>query len=302
MSKPKPVILITGAGGFTGIHACSYFYKNNYEVTGIYRNLINVNNGQWNKLQIDLQCYQSILNAVKKIRPDYVLHLAGSNSVTESWEDPFSYFNSNVINTLHLLEAVRSVSPRTKIVITTSLLQFSPQEKELPNHPYGVTKLIQKLLAEYWSALFSLNVVIAKPSNLIGPGPSKGICRILVEKIVSAEKGKGKPIIEVTNLQNTRDFLDVRDAVRAYEILLQKGLHGEEYEITSGYPRTLENVISLINGHTKHDLIIQQQENTKPDIYKSSNGEAIVALGWKPIISFEDSIEDIFLYVREEAE
>jgi GDP-4-dehydro-6-deoxy-D-mannose reductase len=301
MNEDQPIILITGAGGFTGYHACSYFLANNYRVVGLYRNASIRPTGQWEKRVVDLSNYPSVLETIQELKPHYVLHLAGSNSVGGSWDQPSEFFQSNVGNTLHLLEAIRTASPQTKTVITSSLLQFSCKNNEPPNHPYGVTKVFQSLLAEYWASLFSMNIVIAKPSNLIGPGPSNGICTILIKKILSMEKDRSiEPVIVVSHLQNTRDFLDVRDVVKAYEALLLKGVSGEEYEIASGTPRSLEQILSVMAKQTTLEFQIKQKENTAPDHYISTDLSKIHSLGWRPDISFDRSIQDIFKDMKEE--
>ncbi|MBY6036292.1 NAD-dependent epimerase/dehydratase family protein [Fictibacillus nanhaiensis] len=301
MNDSRPIILITGAGGFTGIHACNYFFSKNYRVIGTYRNATKESMGMWEKREVNLTCYSSVANLIREIQPHYVLHLAGSNSVGDSWKYPSDYFQSNVYNTLNVLEAIRTTSPQTKIVIVSSLLQFSPTNNEHPNHPYGVTKMFQQLLAKYWESLFSMNIVIAKPSNLIGPGTSNGICTVLIKKIIAMEKIKDiNPVIEVSHLQNTRDFLDVRDVVKAYEVLLLHGKSSEEYEIASGIPRTLEQLLSIIKSQTSIDFKTKQEKDTKPDIYLSNDLSKIKSLNWVPLIPIEESIQDIFKDIRDE--
>jgi GDP-4-dehydro-6-deoxy-D-mannose reductase len=298
MKEEKAIMLITGAGGFTGSHACSYFHSNGYEVYGMYRKLPLYDTKSWKKVEADLTSMVSIEKVLQDIKPQFLLHLAGSNSVAVSWENPYQSFLSNVLGTLNLLEAVRKHSPQTKLVVTGSLLQFSQEEGSRPEHPYGVTKLFQSLLSEYWFTLFSMNIVRAKPSNLIGPGPSRGICSIMAEKVIQMENGCLEPVLKVTHFDNTRDFLDVRDAVRAYEILFLRGEAGEEYEIASGKARTLGEVLRMIIGQTTVEIKISQDQDKQPDFYTANNLEKIHQLGWKPCITFEQSIQDIFKSLR----
>ena len=122
----------------------------------------------------------SVYDAIKAVKPDYILHTAGKNDVKESWEKPAEYVTVNVLATVHLLEAVRKVKNNGKILVIGSALEFDPSG--LPNHPYGLTKTFQSLVAKSWDTLFHLPIMIAKPTNLIGPGPSNGFCSLIAEK------------------------------------------------------------------------------------------------------------------------
>jgi len=295
--KQLPTLLITGATGFTGQHACTYFARAGYDVTAVSRNPILHN--QIKAVQCNLTDKESVENLVKNTKPQFLLHLAGQNHVGQSWSDPVSTLEANFISTLYLIDAIRKESSACKTVIVGSALQFDPSNISNLIHPYSFSKTLQVLVAQAWAKLYKLHVVIAKPSNIIGPGNSNGICSILAKKIVGMEKNNTEKILEVTNLRAQRDFIDVRDVVSAYEILLKEGMSGEIYEISSGKSHSIEEVINRLKGlstikfQTKSLVNVVNEEIFKIIPFK------LLSLGWKPTITLQSSLEDILSYYRD---
>lgn len=297
MNKKK-IILITGASGFTGQHACNYFHEKGYKVVGVTRNSPLL----YKDIKIekcDLTDQNTVIKLIKENNPQFVLHLAGQNHVGDSWVDPVSSFESNVLSTLFLIEAVRKECPSCKIIVVGSALQFDLNNITTLSHPYSLSKSLQVLVARCWAGLYHMNIAIAKPSNLIGPGHSNGVCSIFARKIVDMEKNNSKKILEVNNLNAHRDFIDVRDAVRAYEILLLSGKSNEVYEISSGKSRSIEEVILVMKSLSKVNFKVESQtfnQIEKPiEIFPSK----ISALGWEPTIPLKTSINDILTFHRE---
>lgn len=295
----KSHLLITGASGFTGIHACHYFKKAGYDVTAVSRTLQSkALDERIHLVQCDLTDKQQVRNLIQKTRPDKVLHLAGQNNVQESWSDPITSLEANVLSTAYLVEAIRQENIQCKIIVVGSTLQFDLQHISSLQHPYSLSKTIQVLVAQSWEALYGLDIIIAKPSNLIGPGISKGICSILAKRVAQMEMHHTEKILTVNNLYAQRDFLDVRDAIRAYEKLFNIGKAGSVYEITSGRSRYLKEITDLLQTLSSVEIDIQSLENRKEtlDIISPS---LLLKTGWSPLIPFEKSMEDILNYQRE---
>ncbi|MDF1997289.1 NAD-dependent epimerase/dehydratase family protein [Peribacillus frigoritolerans] len=292
-----PKLLITGASGFTGQHACNHFVNAGFAVTAVSRK--GLGNGQVQIELCDLTNKESVGKLVKKVKPDYLLHLAGQNHVGTSWIDPVSSLEANAMSTLYLLEALRQENPDCKVVIVGSALQFDPQNISTLTHPYSLSKTLQVLIAQSWGVLYNMNIVIAKPSNLIGPGISNGVCSIFAKKIVDMEENNAEKVLEVNNLQAIRDFVDVRDAVRAYEILLIKGKSGEIYDIASGNSYSLREVITGFKAITTIDFEIETKVKDQEEGMVEISPEEIVKLGWKPVLSLKASLEDILYFYRE---
>lgn len=291
-----PKLLITGASGFTGQHACNHFVNAGFAVTAVSRK--SFGNGQVQTELCDLTNKESVGKLIKKVKPDYLLHLAGQNHVGTSWIDPVSSLEANAMSTLYLLEALRQENPDCKVVIVGSALQFDPQNISTLTHPYSLSKTLQVLIAQSWGVLYNMNVVIAKPSNLIGPGISNGVCSIFAKKIVDMEENNAEKVLEVNNLQAIRDFVDVRDAVRAYEILLTQGKPGEIYDIASGISHSLGEVITSFRDLTTIDFEIKSKVMDQEDDRVEILPAEIVKLGWKPFLSLKSSLEDILYFYR----
>jgi GDP-4-dehydro-6-deoxy-D-mannose reductase len=292
----KKTILITGATGFTGTEACRFFVAKGYAVTGIIRetkgNIPGVN-----YVKGDLLIPVIVQEIMKEQQPDFVLHLAGDNHAGRSWSRPSVTFDANVNGTLNLLEAARLHAPSSKILVAGSLIDYNPCEAQAPNHPYGVTKYLQILLSKCWAQMYQLDLMIARPSNLIGPGESAGICALLAARLADIEQGTGKGKLELDNLKAQRDFLDVRDAVEAYELLFRKGEQLQEYALATGVSRTLEEAARALLKRTDADVEVTYVRNEEEEDFTVDTSE-IQRLGWTPKISFEQSMEDILNHYR----
>ncbi|WP_340371470.1 NAD-dependent epimerase/dehydratase family protein [Peribacillus sp. FSL E2-0218] len=296
--KQRRKLIITGASGFTGQHACAHFLKAGYDITAVSRKKINVD-AQINMEYCDLTNGNEVYQLVKKIKPQYVLHLAGQNHVGASWVDPLSTLEANSMSTAYLIDALRRESPTCKIVIVGSALQFDPASLNSIPHPYSLSKTLQVLIAQSWAALYNMEVIIAKPSNLIGPGVSTGVCSIFAQKIIEMEKKGSEKVLEVENPNAQRDFLDVRDAVRAYDFLLKDGKSGETYDVASGHTCSLGQIIQGYRTVTREEIKMSTQSNDLIDNKPAIEPIKLVNLGWKPSIPLETSIRDILTFYRE---
>ena len=252
----KQVILITGASGFTGGHACRYFATEmGMQVAAIVRKeagLPVIPGVQY--YSCDLNDGRRLREIVTEVAPDYVLHLGGKNSVSESWEIPLIYMETNVLSTLYLLDALRSF-PSCKTLIVGSRLSIPLSTSSyITSHPYSLSKSLQKIVTCSWKELFGQFIILAEPSNLIGPGPSTGFCSLLGRRIVQVERGgRGDPF-RISSRTDRRDFLDVRDAIRAYGLLLSHGVSGEVYPVCSGTEQTLAEMAELMLDIASSDL------------------------------------------------
>ncbi|MEK4916162.1 NAD-dependent epimerase/dehydratase family protein [Bacillus sp. FSL E2-8887] len=295
--KKDVCLLITGVNGFTGRHAYQYFSKLGINVIPMFQTHSRTIKLP-NSVVCDLTKKTEVMNLIKRIKPDYVLHLAGRNSVLESWKNPLESMEVNIMGTSYLLESLRQEVPNCKTLILGSALQYDLTKSSIPPHPYSLSKTMQALIADAWGELMGSNIVIAKPSNLIGPGESTGICSLIGRKLVDIKMGKCEPIIEVNDLQDTRDFLDVRDAVAAYHVLLCEGEKGKKYNIGSGIKRSLLEVLNVYKEITNLDFRIRETNNVKSKDQYDLVLHDIRKHGWSPKIQFIDSLQDVLEYMR----
>ncbi|MHA0857021.1 NAD-dependent epimerase/dehydratase family protein [Paenibacillus sp. CMAA1364] len=295
----KRTILITGASGFTGRHACRYFSEADYHVVAVVRNKDMVKFHSSIEVKIcDLTNPNDVQSLIAEVHPDEVLHLAGKVSVAESWEQPMLYMQTNVLATLYLLDAMR-LFPKSRILIIGSRLQFEGSSTPQPPHPYSLSKTMQMLATQSWMSLFKQSIVLAEPSNLIGPGPSAGICSLFAKYIVNVEKGLVEPKFRLSSISETRDFLDVRDAVRAYATILTSGVPGTVYPVCSGVERSLGSITEQLMSMTDTPIHLEYGNDIKPSTVTSSS-HALQQLGWTVTQDFIQSMQDIIHYYRYE--
>ncbi|WP_232380939.1 NAD-dependent epimerase/dehydratase family protein [Paenibacillus tianjinensis] len=309
-------LLITGAGGFTGRHAVAYFHAAGAEVTAVVRRPAALSAGFPEGVRVqecDLSDRKAVAAMIAEAAPDEVLHLAGKNSVPESWRDPLLYMETNVMATLYLLEALRA-RPAGRILVAGSRLKYRPGTADGPPHPYSFSKTLEELVSLAWGTLFKQPVLLAEPCNLIGPGPSTGFCSLLAQHIVRSEEAAAGRTTEpqtfrLSSRHVLRDFLDVRDAVRAYDYILRQGKAGAVYRIDSGTQRSLGDIAGKLLAHAKAPVFmdwgtdtaevqpVKPADSGEPDAADGPEKNAAI-LGWKPEISLEHSIQDIVDYYR----
>lgn len=306
----RPRLLVTGGGGFCGEHACRYYTAAGWDVIAVVRSMPAICEGdalgEAAAVEVcDLTSGAETEAMVRRARPDYVLHLAGMNAVPASWSDPAAVMESNVMGTVQLLEAVRRLghtrSKHCRIVVAGSMLRCMLGEVEnglAPPHPYSLSKAMQVVTARSWAAFYGMDIIVAEPSNLIGPGRSTGLCALIaryaaeLESSSSSASGGGLPEpFRLSSRSEKRDLLDVRDAMRAYELLLLHGKSGAVYPVASGTMRTLGELADTFDGLAICSLqwAVGDSQAVSPQPIDAS---AVKALGWSPLYSLEQSVLD----------
>jgi GDP-6-deoxy-D-talose 4-dehydrogenase len=229
-------ILLTGAAGFTG-----FFFMSAAEAAG----------HQVVTLQSDLTNKAAVADEVVHVAPDMVMHLAAISFVGHS--DETAFYRVNVVGTMNLLAglAALSVKPRKVLLASSANVYGNCDASPIPegqaaapvNH-YAMSKLAMEHMA--WTYLDRLPIVITRPFNYTGPGQAP---QFLIPKLVS-HFARRLPAIELGNLHVEREFNDVRMVCDAYLALLAHGVPGEVYNVCSGQPYTLQNVIGMLSGIT----------------------------------------------------
>ncbi|MDT9720672.1 NAD-dependent epimerase/dehydratase family protein [Paenibacillus sp. ClWae2A] len=295
-------VLITGASGFTGRHAVSYFREIGAVVAAVVRRPDVHSFGKGTQVHVcDLNDKQQVRHLIDEVQPDYVLHLAGKNSVPDSWSDPLLVLETNVMAVLYLLDALRSC-PTARTVIVGSRLKYTPEPGRIPQppHPYSLSKALEEMVSLSWMSLFGQQIMLAEPGNLIGAGPSTGICSLLARHVVACEQAGKTEAFRLSGRDNTRDFLDVRDAVRAYATLLVQGSSGTVYPVVSGVERSLGEIADLLLSMTEAEVPVRWDgASSGPDgSGKQEELSLLRKLGWQPMIPFATSLQDILSDVR----
>src|SRR5215207_9357772 len=215
--------LITGAAGFVGGHLSAYAADRGAEVVGPSRE------------QLDLLDAGAVAATVADVKPDAVFHLAALASVGESWSAPAETLDNNTRATLNLLEAVREAAPDAVVLAAGSGEQYGPVPEERlpvtedepfrPQNPYAVSKAAADLLSGFYADAHGLRVIRTRAFNHAGPGQSDAyVVSAFAKQIAEAERaGQSELVMETGNLEPRRDFCDVRDVVRAYALLADRG-------------------------------------------------------------------------------
>ncbi|MDN4073662.1 NAD-dependent epimerase/dehydratase family protein [Fictibacillus terranigra] len=295
--KKRPKLLITGANGFTGRHACNQLGID-YDITAVSRNYRTTESTKVDIRYFDLTNKMDVHRLVNEVQPDFLLHLAGQNHAAESWNNPIATLEANLMSTVYLLDAIRESHPVCKVVIIGSALQYDPNKNSSLTHPYGLSKTLQVQTAQAWAVLYKLNVVVAKPSNLIGPGGSTGVCSIFAKKIIEMERDKTEKVLKVNNLHARRDFLDVRDAVHAYNTLLRHGKSGEIYDITSGKSHSLHDIIKKYKTLALVDFEVESLFQPEDPPVDEVQPYKLRQLGWSTLYPLDSSLRDTLDYYR----
>lgn len=311
---------ITGISGFAGSFLARLLIsQGNYNVVGTYHsekgleNIQDISSGL--KLyQIDLTNKEATEKVISSTLPDTIFHLAALASPVQSFKDPSFTFSTNIIGQINLLEAVRENKLiETRILIVSSAevygivddmdFPIDEETKMRPVSPYAVSKITQDYLGLQYFLTYKQPIVRARPFNHIGPGQKTAYAvSAFAQQIAAIEKKQQQPVLRVGNLTAKRDFTDVRDIVRAYTLLLEKGIPGEVYNIGSGvsYPMSeiLQKLISFSN--TKITIETDDSRFMPVDIpdNRCDNTKLRGQTGWSPTISLEASLRDVLDYWR----
>lgn len=309
--------LITGFSGFVASHFVEFLYNNDlrYEIIGVDRGEPKFDYGQFQDrlpirfFSIDLMNVEELKKVFMETKPDYVLHLAAFSSVAYSWKYPAESFTNNSNIFLNLVDVIRDTDSKCRVLSVGSSEEYgNVAHEDLPIRenqpldplsPYAVARVAQEWMSKCYVNAYGMNIVLTRSFNHIGPRQDQ---RFVVPSFIKRikdikESGKGEGTIETGNLEIIRDFVDVRDVVRAYYLLLTKGKPGEIYNVCSGHGIKLSSVIDIIA-----DIVgVKVNTVTNPDFVRPNDNMEIVGspykieteLGWKPEIGLEETLKDM---------
>ena len=309
--------LITGGGGFVGLHFVEYLQQNEPTadicVSDVMEKLP-CGFPQVNYIQLDLKEFAGTVHVLNNISPNYILHLASISSVAESWHKPQYCFYNNTNIFLNLMEAVRETGIEPRILSVGSSEEYgnySIEEMPLreshglhPCNPYAIARVSQELLSQLYSHSYGLDIVMTRSFNHIGPRQRDiFVISSFVKQLCMAAMRSRKAIMEVGNIDIVRDFLDVRDVAYAYYLLLQKGANGEIYNVCSGNGVRLGDVIEKIASMLSVSVelkISQARLRPSDNMVIIGNNEKIKnELAWRPSYTLEQSLKDMICYYQD---
>jgi len=306
-------LLVTGAGGFVGGHLVE-LVRQEAPATSLHGVVQPHGSLAWSTSQgariheADLDDPAAAAAVIQEVRPDGIVHLAGQSSVQQSWLDPGGTLRTNVLGIVHLLDAARSASLRPAVLVVGSAEEYGPVgEAELPIRedaplrpasPYAVSKVAQGALARLYGPAGGMRVVLTRTFHHTGPGRGEAFAESsFARQIAEIEHGLRPAVIEVGNLDAVRDFCDVRDVVRAYLLLLEKGEPGQAYNVCSGRGLRIREVLDLLLASSSARVEVRvDKERLRPADVPAQVGDPSrlrAATAWEPRIPIAETLRDL---------
>jgi len=305
--------LITGIDGFVGGHLARFLLgQSDIKLFGTtfgpaenYRGLAEVGIAVH---QIDLTDEAAVASLLGDIRPDQIYHLAAQSIPPISYQNPWATLQNNIHSQLNVLHSVAQAGLSTRVLVVGSAEEYgqvSPGEVPIneqqplrPTSPYSVSKVAQDMLGLQYFLSHHVAAVRVRPFNHTGPGQNPSfVVPAFASQIAEIEKGSRPPIIDVGNLEARRDITDVRDMVRAYWMLLNRGDAGEVYNIGRGVAHSIQEVLDTLLGLSNKAIEIRiDPSRLRPvdsPIVVCDTGRIHATTGWKATIPIEQTLADV---------
>ena len=305
--------LITGGSGFVGPYLCRELLSAGYEVV-----LTAKGDGlpepEWNWVELDILDAETVKKLLTEGHFDCVFHLAAQSSAAVSWKQPRLTIDVNVQGTLNLLEALRSMDRPPRLLLVGSSEEYGPVQPEdcplseaqpcRPGNPYAVSKLCAEQLGLLYANAYGLEILCTRSFNHAGPGQAPGfVLSDFCRQIALLEKSGGEKRMSVGNLSAKRDFSDVRDVVRAYRLLMEKGRSGRVYNVGSGRAVAVGELLERLLKLSTVEIQVQ----TDPEKFRPIDVPLHVAdvsalcadTQWRAEIPLEKTLQDVLNDWRE---
>lgn len=313
----KKRFLITGFSGFVGRHFLQYLFEKDEEMdvfgidirkpaydTSVYASRLNIRFKEVNLL--DGQALKSVL---EEFRPQYILHLASFSSVAFSWQHPEESFVNNTNIFLNLTSALKELQLPCRVLSIGSSEEYGnvsanqlPLREDMPLQPvspYAVARVSQEMLSKVFVDSYHLDIILTRSFNHIGPWQDERfVVPSFIRRILDIkESGASEGTIETGDTTIIRDFVDVRDVVNAYYMLLMDGTPGEIYNICSGTQIALSDIINQLA-----DIVgVRVKTRVNPEFVRPNDNRVVVGshdkltkeLGWQPEIPWEQTLRDM---------
>lgn len=336
MATPETA-LVTGASGFVGPYVVAALEARGLHVVGLAgpggppeagpHNLPPAIAPAWRTL--DLADRAAVEALIAEVKPTQVYHLAALSSVAASFQDPTPTYQTNVMGTLHLLDALRRHAPGARALVVSSAEVYGspyrgpaaeaavnalgtgefltnplPETTPLaPASPYAASKAAAEMIAIQHHRAYGLHVVRARSFNHTGPGQTARFAvSAFARQIARIEVARQAPVLGVGNLAARRDFLDVRDVARAYLALVQLGAAGEVYNVCSGRAVALQALLDGLLALARVGIDVERDPALDRPVdvpeLRGDPSRLQAATGWRPEIPLTQTLADVLAYWR----
>lgn len=304
-------VVITGGSGFVGRYLLTELQQQWPQVAlTVWDQQLSSSSAEVAFHAMDITDPATYATQLEELQPDWIVHLAAIASVPYALQHPEVTEAVNVQGTKKLLEAIDRVSPSTRLLMISSAdiygrgtatpMPEQPLSSAAPKNPYAASKLAaEKIIEEQ----FNDRTIRVRPFPHIGPSQPTGfVTADFASQIAAIEKGQQSPTIEVGNLEAQRDFTDVRDVVRAYRLLMERGQVGEVYHVASGVAVSIKDLLDQLLGLSTAEITTK----VDPSRLRPSDVPVIVGdahklqqdTGWQPTIPLGQSLADILAWWR----
>jgi GDP-4-dehydro-6-deoxy-D-mannose reductase len=295
----KRTAVVTGSEGFIGSHLVRFLAAKGWNVVGTHASRTVLPAKEWPNLRFvhcDLRNGQRLARILAQAEASHIFHLGAQSLPTVSWEDPVGTFESNVMGSLNLFEAVRYARRRPVVVSACSSAEYghvppkaipvSEEQPLHPLHPYGISKVCLDLIAREYFLDYGIPAVNVRLFNTTGPGKTDDAPSDFVRQLARIKCGLQRPVMEVGNLKPRRAFLDVHDTVRGFYLAAQKGKRGEAYNLCATKTHEIGEILRTAIGLSG----VQVEVRAASHLMRPSDEKIIFGdtrkirrdTGWKP--------------------
>lgn len=307
--------LIIGAAGFVGSYLIDHIQKHciwSIVVTKMPQERLTLQGAD--VCDLDIMNPAAITELLEEKRPDYIFHLAAQSSVAVSWKNPGLTVDVNIKGSLNVLDAVRKLDYKPRVLLIGSGEEYGHLRQDevpvgeenvlRPGNIYAATKACQNMLGAIYARAYGMDVLMVRAFNHVGPNQSPvfvvaDFCRQAAE----IELGMREPVIRVGNLSARRDFSDVRDVVRAYAALMEKGKAGETYNVGAGKAVEIRRILDMILSLAKKEIRVEtdpaRMRPVDVPVIEADIRKLQACTGWRTEIPLEKTIEETLNYWRE---
>ncbi len=308
--------LIIGAAGFVGGYLADHLHNEcgwSVCVTKMPQEVCLIENVE--VYDLDILEKNAMEQLLEQVAPDYIFHLAAQSSVAVSWKRPDLTVDVNVKGCVNVLEAVRKMEKKPRVLLIGSGEEYGPVKQEEnpvketqmlhPGNIYAATKVCQNMIGKIYADAYQMDIMMVRAFNHIGPKQAPlFVVSDFCKQVAEIEKGQKEPVMYVGNLSAMRDFTDVRDIVRAYAMLIQKGKTGETYNVGSGMAieicELLDKILKLSTKEIKVEIDEKKLRPVDVKIVEADVSKLVEETGWERRFKLEDTLKDILEYWREQ--
>lgn len=287
--------IVTGDTGHVGGHLSKHLLEQGWDAKGFsFRNGLDITN------------YEQVRNVLDIERPDAIFHLAAQAYVPESFVNPKRTFEINTLGSLNILEAVRQLGLKTKIHLAGTSEEYgngTPREDAMlePKSPYAISKMAMDHLGQLYARSYGMDVIVTRAFNHTGPNRGEQYAESSFAKQVAEVEAGKRDVVEHGNLESVRNYTDVRDIVRAYEMAID--LDSGVYNICSSQNVTMQEVMDTLIRISGKDI----RTKVNPALFRPSDFSFQKPrcdtfrdlTGWQPEIKLEQTLTDLLNYWRE---